>query len=159
MLHQPKFTLLKVVFPLLLCLIAATAHAQIFETMHADIHHQFVVGNTTLPAGRYTLQVMPRSGQSLLMISSADGKTQAEVLVRSSVADETPRNTELVFTPGIDTQSLRYIYSAGNKYGLTVLQPSRSEQLLQSRLRNPALQGAQPPAAPTSAPTDTTVGR
>lgn len=158
------FNLLKVVLPLsLFCLIAVTANAQIMEPVRADIHHKFVVGNVTLPPGHYVFQVKTRFENDLMTVTNAEGNRKVEVLVRSSVDAKTPRHTELVFTPVGDTELLDHIYVVGNRYGLTVLEPSNEVAFLQSKMQN---QGAQAPVAPpqstdvpTSAPADSSLGR
>lgn len=157
---QSAFNVLKVVFfSLLLCLFAANAHAQILETVHATIHHSFMVGNTTLPAGDYTFRVVPSSGQKLMTVTSADGKTQAIFPVRSSVDASTPGHTELVFAHDGDIALLSHIYANGNRNGLEVIQPT-SQELLQARLRESQRPvPAATPVAPSSDTATQSVGR
>ena len=161
--NKSTFTLLRFVLPLCFCLIVATAHAQILEPVRADIHHPFVVGDVTLPPGHYVFQVKTRFENDLMTVTNADGNRKVEILVRSSVDPTMPKHTELVFTPVGNREILDHIYAAGNRNGLTVLEPANEVEFLESQLRN---QGAQPPAAapqstdvPAPAPTNSSEGR
>lgn len=162
--NKSWLTLLKVALPLFsVVACTAAAHAQILSPVRADIHHPFVVGSVTLPPGQYVFQVKTRFENNLMTVTDARGNKKVEVLVRSSVDSTTPRHTQLVFTRVGNMELLDHIYAGGNKYGLTVLQPTNSQELLESQMRD---QGARAPVAapqstdiPTSAPADSSVGR
>jgi len=107
-----------------LCLVAGlgitlTANAQIRSdaTIRANIPYSFVVNNTTLPAGKYVIQVLNSNASdlSLLEIRSANGKTT--VLFETdpvTVPGLAPR-TELVFDKIGDTYFLSKVFLQGGE--------------------------------------------
>jgi len=99
--------------------ITLTANAQIRSdaTIRANIPYSFVVNNTTLPAGKYVIQVLNSNASdlSLLEIRSANGKTT--VLFETdpvTVPGFAPR-TELVFDKIGDTYFLSKVFLQGDE--------------------------------------------
>ena len=113
-----------VAFPVL-----ATQHArgQITNQIEATISHPFVVGNTTLPPGKYHFDMLSGSDLTAMTVTSADGKTSTEFLVRASLANHTPAHSELVFVRYGGTEFLHKIYEAGSRRGVSVEGESRKE--------------------------------
>ena len=118
---------------ILLVLATPAAQAQISDQIDANLHHSFVVGNTTLPPGRYVFRTLQHSDLQIMTVSSADGGTAAEFLVRTSYDTHTPKHSELVFNRYGSKEFLTHIYQAGSKVGVAVVDPSREEARLKKR--------------------------
>jgi hypothetical protein len=103
------------------------ARGQITNPIEATISHSFVVGNTTLPPGKYEFRPVQNSDQTIMSATSADGKTAVEFLVRDSEANHTPNHSELIFIRYGDTEFLRRIYEVGTPLGSSVEDISRKE--------------------------------
>jgi hypothetical protein len=121
----------------ILCLFVgigvATASAQIDsdETIEANIPYAFVIGDRTLPAGKYTIKVSDDMNLNLLVVRSADGRTAAFFQTQDAQANETPRQTELVFNKIGDSYFLSQIWLAGSNQGAE-LEKSKAEQKLEA---------------------------
>ncbi len=118
---------------ILLVLATPAAQAQISDQIDANLHHSFVVGNTTLPPGRYVFRTLQHSDLQIMTVSSADGGTAAEFLVRTSYDTHTPKHSELVFNRYGSKEFLTHIYQAGSKVGVAVVDPSREEARLKKQ--------------------------
>jgi hypothetical protein len=112
----------------LLTLGTPCSSAQITNEIRAHIDHSFVIGNTTLPAGKYTFRMMGDSDLSIMTATSEDGKTAVTFIVREARADHTPAHSELIFRKYGDTEFLNKIFEVGSKIGAEVTEPSRQEQ-------------------------------
>jgi hypothetical protein len=77
----------KLYIPLMLIMLAVSAHAQTSSAprVNANIPFAFSFGKTTLPAGKYTITVLnPTSDRKTLQIRSMDGRSSALVLTMTS---------------------------------------------------------------------------
>lgn len=110
-----------------LCLLVGlgatlTSNAQIKSdiTIKANVPYAFVVGDTTLPAGAYTIRVAD-GFQNVLVITSATGKTavlfQTEPVTARSAMDK----NELVFDKIGDTYFLSQVFLRGDVSGSQLL--------------------------------------
>ena len=101
--------------------------------LRANIPFAFSVGNTQLPAGKYSVsRVLPNSGDSLIAINSLAGKASA---IRTTIPVTTgkPRDkATLVFHRYGDQYFLFQVWGAGLSTGLT-FPLSRSERALQEK--------------------------
>ena len=101
--------------------------------LRANIPFAFSVGNTQLPAGKYSVsRVLPNGGDGLIEINSLAGKASA---FRTTIPVTTgkPRNkATLVFHRYGDQYFLFQVWAAGVSTGLT-FPPSRSERELQEK--------------------------
>ena len=120
-------------------LVAPSLHAQIIGSVHADIHHRFTVGEATLPAGNYVFRMVPHTDLALMTVTSADGNTSDEFLVRRSIDSQVPHHTELVFNRYGDQEFLTDIYEHGEKTGIAVVEPSREQSRLQKLGQDPVV--------------------
>lgn len=68
-----------------------------------------------------------------MTVSSADGRTSADFLIRDSQADHTPKHSELVFNRYGNQEFLKHIYEVGTKDGVTVMEASRAEERLKKQ--------------------------
>lgn len=120
-----------------LCLVmglgaAMTARAQIESdaTIVANIPHAFVVRDTTLPAGKYTIRVADATDLNVLEIRSADGRTAVVFETESVQANRAPGKSELVFDKIGDKYFLSQVFLKGDNSGNQLLK-SRMERKLE----------------------------
>ena len=121
---------------LTLCM-AECSSAQVTRQIQVTLSHPFIVGNTTLPPGKYDFRMVPNSDLSLMTVTSADGNTAAEFPIRDSEADHVPQHTELVFNRYGKEEYLRRIFEKGKQLGVSVDEPSRKELRLQQSGQHP----------------------
>jgi hypothetical protein len=84
---EAKKAMKKLYIPLMLIMLAVSAHAQTssVQKVIANIPFAFNVGKTTLPAGKYTIIVLnPTSDRKTLQIRSLNGRSSAIVLTMAS---------------------------------------------------------------------------
>jgi hypothetical protein len=79
-----------------LFLVAGTVHAQ-SVTLKADIPFDFVVGNTIMHAGRYTIQPTNMGGSAIELRSLDDPDESILVAPCTCASGQAPHETELVF--------------------------------------------------------------
>jgi hypothetical protein len=118
-------------------LAADSLNAQIVNQIDADIPHNFMILNKTLPAGKYVFRMSQSSDGAVMVVSTADGKNLDQFIVRDSIAPTRPAHTELVFNRYGDKEFLRRIYEGGNKNGVAVSETSKEEQQLQEQGQKP----------------------
>ena len=104
---------------------AAAAVAQI-SMLKAYVSFDFIVGNQTFPAGRYTLDRGPAQGT--LTIRSEDCAHAAIGLAQSLSSVVTRENGSLVFHRYGDTYFLSEVWNPGND-GRRLASPSREKEL------------------------------
>ena len=97
-----KIQVMKTLFLLSLMMgianVTARAQGLIDDTaIEADVPHAFIVRNTTLPAGKYTIKRVDYTQPNALEIRSADGRRAVIFETESTRATETPRQAEFVF--------------------------------------------------------------
>lgn len=111
---------------------AVAAHAQIESdvTVEANIPHAFVVRDTTLPAGKYTIRVADPADLRVLEIRSADGHTAVLFDTEGAQPRQMPGKSELVFDKVGDTYFLSQVFVEGDETG-NRLPKSRMEERLE----------------------------
>lgn len=112
---------------LTLCLVAGlgatlSANAQIESdvTIKANIPHPFVVHNTRLPAGTYTVAVADRGSEpdlNVLEIRSANGKTTVLFDTEPITEPRVAKHSELMFDKIGDTYFLSRVFLRGDEGG------------------------------------------
>lgn len=115
--------------------ITASAQIETDATIRANIPHSFVVHNTTLPAGTYTIAVAEKetaSDLNVLEIRSANGKTGVLFDTESITGTRPARHTELVFDKIGDTYFLSQVFMKGD-YGANQVVKSKMERRLEER--------------------------
>jgi hypothetical protein len=123
-----------------LCLVVGlgatlTSNAQIQSdaTVKANIPHSFVVNNTTLPPGSYTIKVADDySNLNVLEIRSADGKMNVLVDTEPVNLPRVMSRSELVFERIGDTYFLSQIFLRGDESGNQVLKSKQQRRLEES---------------------------
>ncbi|SRR6266436_1237161 len=116
------------------CGLTTAVSAQIPSnvSLQANIPYTFMVGNTRLAAGKYTVKVADDNDLHLLEIKSADGYTSVFFETVAAVSNEIPGKTELVFDKIGDDYFLSQVWLVGN----------RSEnQLFESKIQQSAKAG------------------
>ena len=116
---------------------AQLSNAQIANAIKANVAHRFTVGTATLPPGHYTFRVLQGTDMTTMTVTSADGNTADEFLVREAEAKSTPKNSELVFNRYGTHEFLTKIFEKGSKLGEAVVEPSREELRLQRQGQHP----------------------
>ncbi|MEK6303320.1 MAG: hypothetical protein AABO41_21635 [Acidobacteriota bacterium] len=116
---------------------AVTTKAQIDSDtpVEADIPHAFLVGDKTLPAGKYTIKVLNDTNLNLFEIRSSNRHTAVAFETENVQADRTPRQTELVFNKIGDQYFLSQIWVSESNYGVQV-EKSKMEQGLEGKGMN-----------------------
>lgn len=120
-----------------LCLVVGlgatlTSNAQIQSdgTVKANIPHSFVVNNTTLPPGSYTIKVADDySNLNVLEIRSADGKTNVLFDTEPVNLPRVMSRSELVFDKIGDTYFLSRVFMRGDESGNQVLKSREQRRL------------------------------
>ena len=127
---------------LTLCLVAglgatinANAQIETDATIRATIPHSFVVHNTTLPAGTYTIGVAEKdtaADLNVLEITSANGKTNVLFDTESITGTRPARHTELVFDKIGDTYFLSQVFLKGDNGANQVVKSKMQRRLEES---------------------------
>lgn len=113
---------------------AQVASAQITNEISATVNHPFIIGNTTLPPGKYNFRMIQGSDMTAMTVRSATNPNMAEdFLVRQSRANQSPAHTELVFNRYGNKEFLTKIYQGGSQIGVAVEEPSRDEVQMQNQ--------------------------
>jgi hypothetical protein len=121
-----------------LCLLTVgggvVADAQIESApprIQANVAFAFVVGNTTLPAGKYEISRLDDTNPNTLELRSANGRTSVvfETEDAQTRDDQAASKTELVFDKVGDREFLSQIWVAGINSGRAVPK-SRMEKRL-----------------------------
>ena len=68
---------------------APLLNAQIANEIRAHLNHSFVIGNTTLPPGEYTFQVLQDSQNSVMTATSENDKTSVSFVVGAAIDNHT----------------------------------------------------------------------
>jgi hypothetical protein len=106
------------------------ASAQITHQLKADIHHDFTIGNTTLPPGEYVFRVMQDSDNDVMNVRAANGDLSEDFLIRQADSNTVPNHGELIFDRYGHQEFLAKVFAPGKKLGARVIEPSRKEAML-----------------------------
>lgn len=125
---------------LALCLLTVgggvVANAQIDSsaTIRANVPFTFVVGDTTLPAGKYDMRVLDGDSANVLELRSVHGHTSVVFDTENAETrgDQIMSKCELAFNKIGDTYFLSQIWIAGTASG-SQLAESRMEKRLEGR--------------------------
>lgn len=113
----------------LLAIAGTPARAQVADVIVADIPFGFTVRNTTLSAGRYTINRLG-SQPGVMVVRDADGHGMVVFLTGAVQARKEPNVNELIFDRAGDQYFLSEIFEEGNRDGVE-LQKSRAERRLE----------------------------
>lgn len=120
-----------------LCLVVglgaiATSYAQIESdaAIKANIPHSFVVNNTTLPPGTYTIKVADDYGNlNVLEIRSANGKMNVLFDTEPINLSRETRQSELVFDKIGDSYFLTRVFLKGGESGNELVKSKQQRRL------------------------------
>jgi hypothetical protein len=141
-----KKMLLIVVASLIAVAGSSHAQAQVSETVViADIPFAFMVRDTMLPAGQYTVKRFDSINPNAMEIRSADGAKRLVFIVGSAQAVTPPDHTKLVFDRVGDHYFLSEIFEVGNRTGVELKQ-SRAERQLEKEGETAQLHSVDVPA-------------
>jgi hypothetical protein len=112
----------------LFAIVGGTARAQVVDPVEADIPFDFIVRQTTLPAGHYTIKRMG-SNPEVMEILGPDYRQPVLFLVESAQVSNPVKRGELIFDRVGDQYFLSEVFEAGNNIGVEV-PVSRAERRL-----------------------------
>jgi hypothetical protein len=131
-----SLTMLALIVGLALAATVKSANAQITShAVTADIPFDFIVGNKTLPAGRYTVSSATSDGEGL-RIRSVDGKSAAFRLSNLVVEKSQKWNARMVFHRYGQQYFMAQVWS-GDSYGRQ-LRPCKRERNLRQEIASNA---------------------
>ncbi|HEX8265619.1 MAG TPA: hypothetical protein VF596_09455 [Pyrinomonadaceae bacterium] len=112
-------------------LTAAQAQIDSDTIIDTNIPFQFVVGNTTFPAGKYVIKPMDDSDDmpSVIEIQSANGKMSVVFETENSTLDNAPKKTEVIFDSIGGKYFLSQIFVEGQNYGVRALESKMEKKL------------------------------
>jgi len=111
---------------------APWANAQITNAIQANVSHSFMIGDKTLPPGQYTFRMESNSDLGVMTVQNKNGDNVAQFTVRQSIANQTPKHSELVFRKYGDTEFLSKVYEGGSKNGVALTETAQEEARLAS---------------------------
>ena len=111
--------------------LTSTAQIESDASIRANIPHSFVVNNTTLPAGTYTITVSDNDSADLnvLEIRSTNGKSTVLFETEPVNVRRTARRSELVFDKIGDTYFLSRVFMRGDEGGNELFKSKRQKRL------------------------------
>lgn len=126
--------MLTLVVGLALAAVVVSANGQVTSTLvRADIPFDFIVGDKTLPSGKYTVRTATTNA---LAISSRDGESSAMRLSNTVAETSKKRNARMVFHRYGQKYFLAEVWS-GDDYGHQLRQ-SKTERILRHELASNA---------------------
>jgi hypothetical protein len=121
-----------IAFVFALAIYPSRAHAQIIDTLEANIPFQFHAGNTKLPPGNYSIHMLENSDLKFMEITSADGSTSALFEVHETDASSAPAKSELVFNKYGNRYFLSKLFDEGNPSGNEVVESAYEKKVSQA---------------------------
>ena len=115
-----------------LAVLASTRVAQAQETMRVNIPFDFVAGNTSLPAGEYSVETSGPT-HTLLLIDRKDASTSALIITNAAVSAEPQSESKLIFNRYGDRYFLSQVWTAGNSNGRQLLKSAREKEMAQAK--------------------------
>ena len=120
-----------VILGLLMGIGNASARAQTLNeySIVADIPFSFVVRDTALPAGKYTVKRVDDTETHLLEIRSNKGRIAVVFEAQNAQANQIPRDAELVFDQVGDQYFLTQIWTSASEFGYQLPKTKAEERL------------------------------
>ncbi|MGH9972187.1 MAG: hypothetical protein ACREBG_30955 [Pyrinomonadaceae bacterium] len=112
--------------------VAANAQIGSVVTIRGNVPFAFMVGNTTLPAGKYEIRGLNDNNPNVLEVRSVNGRTTvfADTENVEAKGDRIANKSELIFDKVGDKYFLSQIWPAGSAFG-SELMKSRTEKNLE----------------------------
>jgi hypothetical protein len=117
------------VLTVLLVLTAVSVAAQSERSKVTNIPFSFIVGEKTLPAGKYTVEPNRRDFDKVWLVQSRDGRTSALFTTMPVRASETQEKTKFVFHKYGDQYFLSQIWTPGGNSGRELLMQALEREL------------------------------
>lgn len=115
---------------LFLALTAASAQAQSRGTIEVQIPFDFIVGDTHLPAGTYSVKQLSRNdAKALLVRSSQDAKDSAVVITNAVQANTEQTEARLVFHKYGERYFLSQVWASEGRTGRELYESKAERQL------------------------------
>ena len=121
--------LLAVMTLLVVALTIVPAHAQTGNRVLANIPFDFSVGNTTLKAGTYTIELQ----SDILAFSSDDGKEHKFAFTVPGDSSNQSQEPHLIFRQYGNEAFLTRVFFAGNEDYRELLQSSREREFIKNQ--------------------------
>jgi hypothetical protein len=115
-----------------LAVLASTRVARAQETMRVNIPFDFVAGNTSLPAGEYSVETSGPT-HTLLLIDRKDASTSALIITNAAVSAEPQSESKLIFNRYGDRYFLSQVWTAGYSTGRQLLKSAREKEMAQAK--------------------------
>lgn len=125
------FTMLMLMVALALATAVVSANAQSPNTVRANIPFEFVVGDKTLPAGKYFVTATNAAGDALMIQGADNGKAAIRLSVRTE-PDRKNTHARLVFHRYGQNYFLAEVWS-GESTGRQIVK-SRQERAIEREL-------------------------
>jgi hypothetical protein len=117
------------VLTVLLVLTAVSVAAQSERSKVTNIPFSFIVGEKTLPAGKYTVEPNRRDFDKVWLVQNRDGRTSALFTTMPVRASETQEKTKFVFHKYGDQYFLSQIWTPGGNSGRELLMQALEREL------------------------------
>ncbi|MBI1353454.1 MAG: hypothetical protein GC160_03845 [Acidobacteria bacterium] len=108
-------------------LLQGVASAQVSVKVESNIPFPFVVGDTSLPAGKYIVETIMRGE---IEVHDLDGKHAVVHSVEGANVRSSAAKTELIFNRYGDREFLSAVYVAGDTAGVQLVQSKLEKELL-----------------------------
>jgi hypothetical protein len=126
-------TMLVIIMTMALITAVVSANAQTRgRSLEANVPFDFIVGDQTMAAGQYSISQITQQADDIA-VRSAASSANAIRLTNGVEADETPKQSKLVFHQYGDKFYLAQIWTVANREGRELLK-SRSEKTLEREL-------------------------
>jgi hypothetical protein len=112
---------------LLLAAVSVAVQAQERSLLKATVPFAFTVENTDLPAGTYTVYILPP--YNMIKVQSADGRKVAWIAVIPSLKSEGSKQAELVFHHFGTEYFLAQVWEQGSKVHRELRSGNRARKL------------------------------
>ena len=109
--------------------VPAKAQALSEGTIEANVPFAFIVRDTTLPAGKYTVKRLDETEPQVLEIRSANGRTAVVFEAQNAQTTQIPRDAELVFDKVGDQYFLSQIWADDSDIGYQLPKTKGEESL------------------------------
>lgn len=128
---QAFITISMLTFLLMLAAVSVNAQQLSEERITVNIPFDFAVGETKLPAGKYTLRrIISTSSADQLLIQDADARVDVRTgITRPNRASEVQKESRLIFNRYREQYFLSQVWMAGSDIGCDLFQ-SRIERSL-----------------------------
>jgi hypothetical protein len=112
----------------ILAIGAIVAHAQIINQLDFTVTQSFTVGNTTLPAGSYTIRTVSGT-EAFLEVSGASGAPSVMVETFSVQPDAAQRGSHVVFNKYNNVLALSQVFPGAGNTGYQLSAQGQQEKL------------------------------